>query len=234
MKNSVAFTIDELHGEKILPVNKPPDWTSFDVVNKLRYASRVKKVGHAGTLDPFATGLLLVCFARATKRVPELMNLEKEYMATVKLGVEMDTDDVSGKPVATQEVPEISEEELREVLQKYTGEIEQIPPMYSAIKKQGQRLYKLARRGEIVEREPRRVHIYELELMRFDHDEIDIRVVCSRGTYIRALARDIGHDLGCGGHLKSLVRTRIGEYRLEDAWELPALVQEIKSKRLQR
>lgn len=231
MKNSVSFTLDELHNDKILPVDKPRDWTSFDVVQKLRYASRVKKVGHAGTLDPFATGLLLICFSRATKKVPQLMELEKEYVASIKLGTETDTDDLTGKPVARHEVPDISISRLQDVLQSYIGEIDQIPPMYSALKKQGQRLYELARRGQTVEREPRRVRIKELELLRFEKDVLDIRVVCSRGTYIRALARDIGRDLGCGGHLQALVRTRIGDYHLDDAWELPALVEEIKSQR---
>ncbi len=234
MNHPYSFTLDELHREKILPVNKPAGWTSFDVVNKLRFASRVKKVGHAGTLDPFATGLLLICFSRATKQVANLMELEKEYRAVVQLGKTTDTDDPTGKVLAEAPVPELAREALLPVLQKYVGEIEQVPPIYSALKKDGKRMYELARQGREVTPEPRRVKIHSIDLLGFERDTIEIRVVCSRGTYIRALARDIGRDLGCGAHLKSLVRTRIGSYRLEEAWQLDALVGEIKKQKQQR
>ncbi len=215
----------------ILPVDKPAGWTSFDVVNKLRMVSRVKKVGHAGTLDPFATGLLLICFARATKQVAHLMELEKEYVGTFQLGAETDTHDLTGKVTARYEVPPITLSELETAISRYRGEIEQVPPMFSALKHRGRRLYELARKGEVIEREPRKVTIYAFDVLSFDGSEIQFRIVCSRGTYIRAIARDLGQDLGCGAYLKSLVRTRIGDFQLERAWNLENLVKEIKRQR---
>lgn len=201
----------------ICNLDKPEGWTSFDVVNKLRGASRVKKVGHAGTLDPFATGVLLICFASATKQVESLMTLEKEYEGTFVLGVDTDSHDLTGKIVAQREVPSLSHAQIAAALQKYVGEIMQTPPMYSALKKEGRRLYDLARAGETVEVEPRPVTIYKIELLNMQLPEIALRLVCSRGTYVRALARDLGNDLGCGAYLKTLRRTRIGSYRSEDS-----------------
>jgi tRNA pseudouridine55 synthase len=197
---------------RICNLDKPAGWTSFDVVNKLRYASRVKKVGHAGTLDPFATGVLLVCFGSATKKVQELMALDKEYVGTMELGKETDTHDCDGKVTATFEVPPLGKEEIDHRAARYRGEIMQTPPLFSALKKEGRRLYKLARSGENVEVEPRRVVIYELEILTVQLPEVEVRLRCSRGTYVRALARDLGRDLGCGAYLKSLRRTRVGDY----------------------
>ncbi len=208
-------------------LDKPEGWTSFDVVNKLRYASRVKKVGHAGTLDPFATGVLLVCFGPATKKVEELMQLDKEYAGILELGKETDTCDPTGKITATFAVPPLRQEDVERHARRYTGEIMQTPPLFSAIKKSGQRLYELARQGEKVEVEPRRVTIYNLEIGAVQLPEVAIRLTCSRGTYVRALARDLGKDLGCGAYLKSLRRTRIGGYHLADSLTVPQFVERL-------
>ncbi len=197
----------------ICNLDKPEGWTSFDVVNKLRGASRIKKVGHAGTLDPFATGVLLICFASATKQVESLMTLEKEYEGTLVLGVDTDSHDVTGKIVNQRDVPSLTREQLETALQKYLGEIMQTPPMFSALKKEGRRLYDLARAGENIEVEPRPVCIHTIELLHVNLPAVTLRVACSRGTYIRALARDLGNDFGCGAYLKTLRRTRIGDYR---------------------
>ncbi|RMD93408.1 MAG: tRNA pseudouridine(55) synthase TruB [Calditrichaeota bacterium] len=227
--NNPPILLEELKAGKILAVNKPADWTSFDVVNKLRRVSKIKKVGHAGTLDPFATGLLLICFAKATKQVNELVDLEKEYEGTIVLGTETDTHDLTGKIRATHSVPELKIEDLENVIAHYRGEIEQIPPMYSAVKHKGQRLYQLARKGKQVERPARKVKIFRFDILSLNKTSFDFRIVCSKGTYIRALARDIGRELGCGAYVHRLVRTRIGSYRLEHAWDLDALVKQIKS-----
>jgi len=231
MSEAVTVSLSALHEAAIIPVDKPEDWTSFDVVNKLRRVSGVKKVGHAGTLDPFATGLLLICFSKATKQIQNLMELPKEYVCTLALGKETDSHDRTGKVIREVAVPEFSDAELEAVLQRYRGAIEQVPPMYSALKHKGVRLYELARKGQSVERPPRRVTIYELELLARGTGALTLRVLCSRGTYIRALARDLGRDLGCGAMVDSLQRTRVGSYSLENAWDLPALVQAIKEQR---
>ncbi len=215
----------------VVPFAKPEGWTSFSVVNKVRAASRVKKVGHAGTLDPFATGLLLICFGKATKQVESLMSLKKEYRTVIKLGVETDTHDLTGKVVHEAPVAQISREQLEALLQKFTGEIEQVPPMFSALKHKGKRLYELARQGKTVERAPRKVTIYDLELISHKDDLLELRFVCSRGTYIRALARDIGRELGCGAHIVRLERTRIGEYTLESAWKVSDFLDHINHNR---
>lgn len=204
----------ELAAGMIWNITKPAGWTSFDVVNKLRSATRVKKVGHAGTLDPFATGVLLICFASATKQVEQLMTLDKEYEGVFELGTETDTHDLAGKIVATKPVPGFSRQQLEEVMARYRGTIMQQPPAFSALKQGGQRLYKLARAGKSVTIEPRPVTVHSLDLIAAQLPEVTIRLACSRGTYVRSLVRDIGNDLGCGAYLKALQRTRIGPYTL--------------------
>jgi tRNA pseudouridine55 synthase len=211
----------------ICNLDKPAGWTSFDVVNKLRYASRVKKVGHAGTLDPFATGVLLICFGSATKKVEELMQLEKEYLSTLELGIETDSHDVAGKVTATFPVPPLKKEDLVQHTRSYVGVIMQTPPLYSALKKEGRRLYELARSGEKVEVEPRSVTVYELEILAVQLPEVTIRLRCSRGTYVRAIARDLGRDLGCGAYLKSLRRTRVGDYLVEESVPVQEFVERL-------
>lgn len=203
----------------ILNFNKPVGKSSFWIVKKVRYLIDTK-VGHAGTLDPFAEGVLLLCTGKATKQVSALMILPKEYVGVIRLGVQTETDDPTGEIVEQHEVGEISSTQVEEALREFIGEIYQIPPMYSAKKVGGERLYRLARKGQVIEREPMLVNISNIELLVFNGIDIKVRVHCSKGTYIRALARDVGKKLGCGAHLKSLVRTKIGDYTIEDSLDL--------------
>lgn len=214
---------------EILNVNKPEEWTSFDVVKKIRTAIGVKKVGHAGTLDPFASGVLLVCTGGATKRVEELMNFEKEYVSEIVLGKTTDTYDRTGVVLSETDSTAVEFAQIHEATKNFEGEIYQTPPMYSAIKVNGQRLYELARRGKVVERAPRKINISQLEVLQFENPRVRLRIVCSKGTYIRSLAQDMGERLGCGAYLHSLVRTRIGPHRIEDAWTIDGLIAKIKS-----
>lgn len=214
------ITWQELNAGRILSIDKPSGWTSFDVVNRLRRISGIRKVGHAGTLDPFATGVLLICFAGATKKVNELMALEKEYVATIELGKRTDTDDVTGAVIFEKPCAQVSRALLGSALDKYRGEFYQTPPAYSAVKVKGQRLYKLARAGKTTDVRPRLVEIHDLQIEHFSLPEITLKIICSRGTYIRALARDLGDDLGCGAFVRTLCRTRVGSYRLETAMRI--------------
>jgi len=217
IENNNAIHRAALQAGLVIPIDKPAGWTSFDVVNKLRGLSKVKKVGHAGTLDPFATGLLLICFASATKQVNQLMELEKEYQGTFELGAETDSHDVTGKVVAQHPVPNLLKDQIEPAVKKYVGDIMQTPPMFSALKREGKRLYELARKGEQVDLQPRPIKIYAFDILEINLPEIQFRVVCSRGTYIRALARDLGNDFGCGAFLKTLRRTRVGNYTVGSA-----------------
>ena len=202
---------------KIINVWKPIGWTSFDVVKKIKSYVRPSKVGHAGTLDPFAEGVLLICIGKKTKQVEMLMNNFKEYFGTIKLGEETDTLDCEGTVVKKSAINKLSESKILKILNTYIGDIEQIPPMYSALKVNGKRLYEYARKGQMIKRNPRVIRIYELELINFTNDTIDIRVKCGRGTYIRVLASDIARSLNTVGYLKSLVRSRIGDYNGDDS-----------------
>ncbi len=212
----------------IVPIDKPAGITSFGVVRRIRGATGVKRVGHAGTLDPFAEGVLVVGIGRsATRRLGEYLRQEKEYVGRVVLGVVTDTYDPTGKVVENNPYAPPDERRVCEVLRGFRGMIEQIPPLYSAVKVGGQRLYKAARKGLAVEREPRRVEVKRIELVQMRKDGFDIRVVCSHGTYIRTLAYDIGRALGCGAHLGKLVRTRVGRFTRERALNLNEFISEI-------
>ena len=201
----------------IIVINKPQDWTSMDVCAKLRGVFHEKRVGHAGTLDPMATGVLPVFVGQATKAVSFAEDGKKEYRAALRLGVVTDTQDVWGAVLAEAPVS-VSGDELRAVLPRFTGDIEQVPPMYSAIKIQGQKLYDLARKGVEVARKPRGVTIYDLELLEQDAaGDWGLRVVCSKGTYIRTLCHDIGAALGCGGCMSALTRTMAAGFTLDEA-----------------
>ena len=206
----------------ILPVEKGPGVTSFQVVAHLRRLLRVSRIGHGGTLDPEATGLLPILVGEATKLTPYLVDLDKEYVATVRLGVTTETQDLSGAVVETRPVPELDAAAVEAALRPFVGTIQQVPPMYSALRRGGRRLYELAREGVEVEREPRAVTIHSILLERLSLPDFVIRVRCGKGTYIRALAADIGARLGSGGTLAALVRTRVGPYALEQAvpWSL--------------
>ncbi|MCQ2193457.1 MAG: tRNA pseudouridine(55) synthase TruB [Paludibacteraceae bacterium] len=206
----------------VLYFDKPLHWTSFDLVNKARtmvkHTLDIKKlkIGHAGTLDPLATGVLIVCTGKATKRIEELQYHTKEYIATIQLGATTPSFDLETEVDATYPTEHISREMVEETLQKFLGEIKQIPPSYSAVKVNGKRAYEYARKGAEVEIKPKTLVIDEIELLEYDMPTIKIRVVCSKGTYIRALARDIGQALNSGAHLTGLQRTRIGDIRVED------------------
>lgn len=200
----------------ILLIDKPSDWTSSDVVAKLRGMIGVKRIGHSGTLDPMATGLLVVFMGRATRAVEFAENHYKRYTAKLRLGITTDTEDITGNIISENEV-NVSEAELLSALDKFRGGIQQIPPMYSAIKIKGQKLYNIARSGGEVERQPRNVVISSLELKGRDGDDYILDIRCSKGTYIRSLCRDIGAELGCGGCLSCLRRTEAGNYRVSDA-----------------
>jgi len=203
---------------KVISLNKPVGITSFDAVSRIRRITGIRKVGHAGTLDPFAEGLLLVGIGRsATKRLPEFLMLDKEYLGRVVLGVVTDSLDLTGKIVETNSFVMPKESEIKTVLKQFLGEIEQLPPMFSAVKVNGRRLYSSARQGIEVERKKRKVNIKLLELTKITPDGFEMRIVCSKGTYIRTLADDIGRKLGMGAHLGSLIRTRIGNFCLEEA-----------------
>ena len=205
----------------VLSVEKGRGVTSFQVVAHLRRVLRAPRVGHGGTLDPDATGVLPILIGEATKLTPYLVDLDKEYVATVRLGITTTTQDLSGAIVDTRPVPQFGAEVIEAALRRFVGTINQIPPMYSALRRGGRRLYELAREGQSIDREPRSVRVDAIILERLELPELDIRVRCGKGTYIRTLAADLGEALSCGAALAGLVRTRVGPYTLDSAisWE---------------
>jgi tRNA pseudouridine55 synthase len=202
---------------KVILINKPLHWTSFDVVRKMRSLIQIKKIGHAGTLDPLATGLLIVCTGKFTKKINEFMAQEKEYTGSITLGAVTPTYDLESEPEQQKDISMLTTDTLQKATEKFIGDIEQLPPMFSAIKKDGVALYELARRGEEVELKPRSINIRSFEITNIELPVVHFKVICSTGTYIRSLANDYGATLGCGGYLSSLCRTRIGEFKNEDA-----------------
>jgi tRNA pseudouridine55 synthase len=200
----------------ILLLDKPVKQTSNDALQRVKWLYKAQKAGHTGSLDPLADGLLPLCFGNATKVSAFLLDADKRYWARVRLGITTTTADGEGEVLQERPVPAFDEQRLREVLAGFSGEISQIPPMYSALKHKGERLYNLARKGVEVEREPRKICIHEMKLVRFGSPEFDIEVHCSKGTYIRTLAEDIGEQLGCGGYLSKLRRTGVGPYSEAD------------------
>ncbi|MBQ8620854.1 MAG: tRNA pseudouridine(55) synthase TruB [Oscillospiraceae bacterium] len=208
----------------IVIVDKPQGWTSQDVTARLRRVFNTRRIGHGGTLDPMATGVLPVFVGRATRGVEFFEHAEKAYETVLRLGLTTDTEDTSGT-VLTQQEAQICREEFLEVLSRFRGEIQQIPPMYSALKVNGQKLCDLARKGKEVERKPRLITIHELECLEFSGDTARLRVKCSKGTYIRTLCKDIGAALGCGGCMAELRRIRAGEYTIDEAVPLEELLE---------
>ncbi len=202
---------------RVLLINKPFQWTSFDVVNKLRHLLKIKKIGHAGTLDPLATGLLIICTGKMTRRIEEFMGLEKEYTGKFILGKTTPSHDLETKISEGNDISTITDKQIQEATIAFTGTIQQIPPMHSAIKIGGKRAYEFARQGQRIELKQREVEIRIFEISRIQLPEISFRIVCSRGTYIRSIARDFGDALGVGAYLSELCRTRIGTYTLENA-----------------
>ncbi len=220
----------EVHG--VLNVNKPSGMTSHDVVDAVRRIVGMQRVGHTGTLDPQATGVLPLCVGRATRIAQYLTQADKEYVMTLRLGVTTDTLDAAGKETGRVHDLTIRREDLEAVLPRFVGTIQQVPPIYSAKKHQGERLYRLARRGEVVERQPVTVTVFSLDLLEFAPPDVRLKATCSKGTYARSLCDDIGRVLGCGGHLGALCRTRAGRFSLEASVTLEGLEERVQTGRL--
>lgn len=231
----MAINALDFVGGEVIAVDKPLGWTSFDAVKRLRGVLQRRlglkkfKVGHAGTLDPLATGVLLVCTGKATKRIDTLQAGEKEYVADMRIGATTPSFDLETEIDATYPSDHVCKEMIEGILPDFTGHIMQVPPVFSAVKIDGKRAYKFARKGEAPELDAKPLHIKELELLDFDGETIRLRIVCSKGTYIRALARDIGQALGCGAHLTALRRTRVGDFRAEECLSLDQAVELIRT-----
>lgn len=227
--------VDFLKGTLIL-VDKPKGWTSFDAVNKIKNLIRRKynlkkiKVGHSGTLDPMATGLLLICTGSWTKELHQLLGLDKKYLAEITLGIETNTYDAEGEIIVKKEVPPLTLPELTSIIASFIGEIDQTPPAFSAIKKDGKPLYELARAGKEVRPDARKVIVYSIQLLDYRDDVIRLDIHCGKGFYVRSLAHDIGEIIGCGAHLSALSRTSVGEFNLSDAWSMPEVNENLESK----
>ncbi len=218
---------------EVLLVDKPLTWTSFDVVKKIKIAGKISKVGHAGTLDPLATGLLILCTGKKTKEIDNYQALTKEYIGKILLGKTTPTLDLEMPFDSEKDTSHLTESIVLEAVNQFKGKLSQIPPIFSAIKIDGKRLYKKARKGKPIDVEikPRDIEVYEFEITEFALPEISFRIVCSKGTYIRSLARDVGEKLGVGGCLSALRRTKIGEYSVENAWQLEEIVQKAREER---
>jgi tRNA pseudouridine55 synthase len=211
--------LDYLIGQVIL-IDKPVNWTSFNVVSRVRRLTKVKKVGHAGTLDPLATGLLIVCTGKKTKEISEYQAQRKKYNGIITLGKSSPSMDLATEITETVLSDDLNEEKILSVRNKFLGNIEQVPPMFSALKHKGKALYKLARAGKEVERAPRQVEIFSFDITKIELPDIHFEIACSKGTYIRVIADDFGKELGCGGILSFLRRTEIGDYKVDDAFNL--------------
>lgn len=226
--------MDFISGE-IIAVDKPLGWTSFDAVKRLRGSIqrrlRLKKfkVGHAGTLDPLASGVLLICTGRATRRIEELQSGDKEYLATIELGATTPSYDLETEIDATYPTAHVTEELVKSVLMTYQGDLMQVPPVFSAVKVDGKRAYKYARNGKELELKPKPVKIHEIEFISLEGNLLTFRVVCSKGTYIRSLARDVGVSLASGAHLVKLRRTKVGDYKVEDCLSIDEAVEKIST-----
>jgi len=203
--------------DRVILIDKPMQWTSFDVVNKLRRKLKIKKIGHAGTLDPLATGLLILCTGKMTKRIDEYQAQEKEYTGNFVIGQTTPSHDLETLVSEAKDISSISEEAIHNATKKFTGIIQQVPPIHSAIKVDGKRAYELARKGKEPELKPREVTVSAFEITNIQFPVVSFRIVCSKGTYIRSLARDFGEELGVGAYLSKLCRTRIGQFLLTDA-----------------
>ncbi len=214
---------DFAEGERLL-IDKPLTWTSFDVVKKIKYQCRIKKIGHAGTLDPLATGLLILCTGKMTKQIERYQAQEKEYVGTLVLGKTTPSVDLETPFDSEAPIDHLTEADLTAARQSLTGEIQQIPPAHSAVQVNGQRAYKLARQGKEVVINPRIVTVKEFAFTEVSLPEISFRIVCSKGTYVRSMVRDLGERLGVGAYLQRLCRTRIGEYTLDDAYSLDEFI----------
>ena len=205
---------------RVLLINKPLRWTSFDVVNKLRFRLKTKKIGHAGTLDPLATGLLIICVGKMTKRIEEFMGLEKEYTGKFVLGKTTPSYDLETEVGEEKDISSLTKEMINDAVRPFIGTISQLPPLHSAIRIGGKRAYEFARKGVDIELKPREVHLHTFEITSINLPEVSFRIVCSKGTYIRSIARDFGNELKVGAYLSALCRTRIGPFLLSEALEV--------------
>ncbi len=227
------MTAEDYQNGQLVLIDKPLKWTSFQVVNKFRWAIRTKygikkiKVGHAGTLDPLATGLLIICTGKFTKKIHEYQGLVKEYTGTISVGGSTPSFDLETEINETFPTAHITPSLIQETVKEFTGEIMQAPPVFSALKKDGERLYKKARRGEVVVVPKRLVSVYEFEITKIDLPKIDFRISCSKGTYIRSIAHDFGKALQSGGHLSALRRTKIGDLAVGEAQDILDIVKEL-------
>lgn len=212
---------------EVLLIDKPLKWTSFDAVKKIRGAIRIKKVGHAGTLDPLATGLLIICTGKMTKKINDYQGMFKEYTGEFHLGCTTPSYDLETEIENHKDISHLTEEDVRGTVSQFLGEIEQVPPVFSAVKVDGKRAYKSARKGQDVKIEPRKVTIHEFEITGIDFPKVTFRVKCSKGTYIRTLANDFGKALAVGAHLSALRRTAIGEFRVENALSIEEISEQI-------
>ncbi|MBT29509.1 MAG: tRNA pseudouridine(55) synthase TruB [Thalassobius sp.] len=213
---------------EVLLIDKPYEWTSFDVVKKIRNAIKIKKVGHAGTLDPLATGLLIVCTGKNTKIINQIQDQEKVYTGKMVLGKTTPSFDLETEIEDVADIADLTEEQIHNACKNFIGEIDQVPPLFSAVKVQGKRAYTHARNNEKVELKSRKIHIYSFEIKEINLPEISFYVKCSKGTYIRSLARDFGELLGKGAYLSELRRTHIGDYKVEDAYQLDDFIKYLK------
>ena len=207
----------------ILIINKPAGPTSHDIVDRIRKITRIRKVGHAGTLDPFAEGVLIILVGNATKLQSKFMDMPKTYIGTLKLGETSDTYDIGGRKSKHQNAELISNVQILNTVKTFIGEIEQVPPIHSAIKVNGERAYKLAWQGLKPDLKPRKIKIYNIRIINYEYPRLEIEVDCSRGTYIRSLAHDLGQKLGCGAYLKKLIRTKIGKFNIENSNKIDEL-----------
>jgi len=231
-KQTSDFSILDFKAGEVLLIDKPHSWTSFKVVNRIRRATNARRVGHAGTLDPSATGLLILCTGKKTKEIYKYQDLNKTYSGIITLGFTSPSMDGETETKAHPIPEKLDEEQIKMVRDQFLSEISQIPPMYSALKVDGQKLYKLARKGKTVKREPRKVTIYSFDILKIDLPDIHFEISCSKGTYIRVIANDFGEKLGCGGILSNLRRTKIGEYSVKDALEVNQFLKSVDEKNL--
>lgn len=227
-KASSDYSKFDFQSGEVILIDKPIGWSSFKVVYKIRQAVKVKKVGHAGTLDPLASGLLMICTGRMTKEITKYQDFEKTYTGTITLGKTSPSMDLETELSATNSTVGISEKSIYEARDSFIGKIAQIPPMYSAIKINGESLYKIARKGKVIERMPREITVYSFSIKNISLPSIDFEIVCSKGTYIRTIANDFGEKLGCGGLLSALRRTKIGIYDIEDSLETKEFTARLK------
>jgi tRNA pseudouridine55 synthase len=231
MRTPFKFKSFDFEAGEVLLIDKPLGWTSFDVVAKIRSATRCSKVGHAGTLDPLATGLLILCTGKLTKQIDKIQNQDKEYVANIRLGATTPSYDAEFEPTPVADPSKINIKEMEAAMHKFVGVIQQRPPAYSAVKVDGQRAYHKARQGAEVELKPRSVRIDEFSILSFQNPDLKALVQCQKGTYIRSLAHDLGQRLGVGAYLTGLRRTQIGANRIEEAWQMEALLQRLAAEK---